>query len=609
MISLLAIILSVLIIHICGGGLMVESLFASSFILNLSALHQSVNNHKQQRVNRLPLTICSLCLIFSIAFFFLPLFNTNQNNASYYYQAQNLLTEGSVMGFFDLPDFSFRNTLHFINSLSILILIINLIPLIYLTANLERKHKLYLAYVVVIMGIFNILAVLYQQQIRDTAGYIWWFWDSRTGKSFASFVNPNHFGAYCAALLSIPTCQFLTKSQKKEYKYLAVLASLSIALIIGIMLSGSMGAYLLGMISLTCSYLFCSKQKSSSPTKTFFILMVVIAFSILTPLELEGELNERGINDDVRKDLFATVPKVIQDFPLGIGPGSYGSISPSYTGAINKTNHFHHSENTYFNIIQEFGIIFFILLIILNGFYLQQVFENLHKKKISKNLAAFSTVAIIIFICHASYDYGLHIPIYAFHIAIFYGLMLCKGSIYTKEKYSKAQLFTSKVIIIFPLFFVLLSAMIWLKFNKELKHGTSINHTISSNANQISENITYAPVVWHQWFFLGLKILEKDQDDFLRMDFSEKCFRTAAHYSPTNQDCWYMLFAMRDQLGRTKEAQDAYLFYFKLLNSRERSQHKSEAMDILQLTENEFERIKFLEHTPMDYETYNIRRI
>lgn len=588
---------------------MIESLFLTSIILNSGAVYQAYLNHKKQRLCNIPIVATTILLLLSISFFFIPLFNENQNNASYYYIAQNLLLEGSQLGFFNQPDFSFTNTLNLIKSLSILILILNILPLVYLCAYLKHQHKIYLAYAIAIMGVCNVLAFIYQVNIHDTAGYIWWVWDSQTGKSSGSFVNPNHFGAYCAALLGFPVCQFFDRLQKQDYKKLITPLIMSFFLILGIMLSASMGAYLLGLISLFLSYLFNYRKNSSNPLKTFFIMFIVLSFSTLTPFQLEGEFHEKGLNDNTRKELFATVPSVVKNFPFGVGPGAYGDISPSYTGAISNSAFFHHSENSYFNIIQEFGLLVFVLLLILNCFYVNKVIDNVRKKKISSNLAAFSSIALVVFICHASYDYGFHIPIYAFHIAIFYGLMLTKGKSYKKNYHSKKHVLLSKTILITPILLIAISSLIWKNFKTDLNRKSTFQSASKLNTDQLSQNISYAPSVWHQWYFLGLRTLQGDPEDYLRMDFAEKCFQKSAHYAPIDKDSWYMLFMLRDQLGLDKSAQEAYLFYFKLLNHSERKQHESEAMDVLQLNYEDYEKIKHLEHAPIDFEIENVRKI
>ena len=609
MIPLAVIIASLLMIHLCGGGLIIESLFISSLALNITAVYQFYINHREKRLCYLPLAIGSALLLISIGLFFCPIFPINETSATYYYSAKNLLIEGSQFAFFSPPESTFTNTLHLDNSLSIFILIINLFPLVYLCANLKHRHKLYLIYAVVTMVLINVIAVLYQQQIRNTGGFIWWIWDSQTGKSFGSFVNPNHFGAYCAAMLSIPVCYFFKSLKTKEYKYLPLSLIVSSLLILGIMLSGSMGAYLLGIIALVISYLLTLNRKNSGPVKTFFILFIVLIFSTLTPLQLEDEINTRGLKDDLRQKLFATVPTVAKDFPVGMGPGAYRSISPSYTGSINDSGVFHHSENTYFQIIQEFGIPFFLVLIFLNGIYLNKIIDNVRKKKLSKYIASFCSTGLIVFICHASYDYGFHIPIYAFHIAIFYGLMLCKGQTYKENYHSKQELYLSKCFFLTPSLLICITLYIWTHFGDELKNRNTVIESAYLTTDDLSIRISKSPAVWHQWYFLGLKVLQEEPEDFFRMDFAEKCFQKAAHYAPINKDCWYMLFMIRDQLGRDDEAQKAYGFYYKLLTDNEKSQHKSEAMDVLQLTAEEYEKIRSLEHAPIDFEISTVREI
>ena len=120
--------------------------------------------------------------------------------------------------------------------------------------------------------------------------------------------------------------------------------------------------------------------------------------------------------------------------------------------------------------------------------------------------------------------------------------------------------------------------------------------------------LTHRPLSAIHWFALGLHTL-KQGDDFIFMDYSEKCFKMAAHNSPISRTYWYNLFAIRDQLGRDSDAKNAYLFYFKLLEKNERLKRKSEAMDVLELNEKDFEELFYHQHIPTNFNKNYFRKI
>ena len=76
------------------------------------------------------------------------------------------------------------------------------------------------------------------------------------------------------------------------------------------------------------------------------------------------------------------------------------------------------------------GPLFCLTLIILNYFIFNKIISNVHNSKVDKKLCSVAACGILISFCHAAYDYGFHIPAYSFNIAIFYGLLLCKGKNY-----------------------------------------------------------------------------------------------------------------------------------------------------------------------------------
>ena len=58
-------------------------------------------------------------------------------------------------------------------------------------------------------------AAFYQNYIRDTGGLVWWVWRTSANKTIGSFVNPNHFGAFCATLMGLPVSCFSQVSRKR----------------------------------------------------------------------------------------------------------------------------------------------------------------------------------------------------------------------------------------------------------------------------------------------------------------------------------------------------------------------------------------------------------
>ena len=60
------------------------------------------------------------------------------------------------------------------------------------------------------------MAAFYQNYIRDTGGLVWWVWRTSANKTIGSFVNPNHFGAFCAALMGLPVSVFFSSLKNKE---------------------------------------------------------------------------------------------------------------------------------------------------------------------------------------------------------------------------------------------------------------------------------------------------------------------------------------------------------------------------------------------------------
>ena len=603
---LIALISSMLCLQIGAGGLVTSSLFIAVFILN-SVVAIELYANKSKSTSARPFTYItlistSLCL----GYFFLGptnfLMGTEQR--SLIETTKSILQLGNQLGLYPPVAENFSLSLNFWHSLQFLLVFLLVPATVYLTARLSRQQKIYLAYTLIFFAALNICAELYDSFIINTHGKIWGFIDINAKRSSGVFINPNHYGVYIAIFIPLLLSFLIRSINKKEWTHFTIYFSLLALFIGGLLLSSSRGAYLVTIVGFLCTLILSFKNDKQlfSPLKTFLIFVTILLFTSLTPLSLSNELSNTGTTWGVRKTLYAAAPKILADFPLGLGPGGYRFNSPTYiTNNQHSNTIFHHSENSYLQLLLECGPAFCLCLIILHMLWLKRVIHNIEHKLISKRMSIWALSALAMVFVHGGYDYAVHIPVYSFSVAILYGLLLSRNT----KKPQSPQL--NMLPCLMPLSALLIAGIIYFKYADAIITRSHFRYSNQASIEELSQNLVRTPQSWHNWLFLANSASTQESPHHL--EFIEKCLHQAVLNNPNNGELWRQLAMFRLEIGTREDASSAYRQYFLLQPRSVREKIELQARFIMKLNSDEFKAILHRELSPSEISRAHIRSL
>jgi O-antigen ligase len=208
-------------------------------------------------------------------------------------------------------------------------------------------------------------------------------------RAFGHFDQPNPFAGYLATILPLGACMALCRDNPVWFRRLAVLASLLMA--VGIGLSQSRGAWLGVGVAGTCVMLAWSARTRQVliPCAIGLALLVAVALTGLLPssvldrfsqaIEYFGVFDVRNVG--VTSDNWAVVERMAHwqagwymflDHPwIGVGAGNYADAYSAYfVGSWREA--LGHAHNFFLNMMAELGIIGFGILVLLLGLVFRQ---------------------------------------------------------------------------------------------------------------------------------------------------------------------------------------------------------------------------------------------
>ncbi|NQZ67508.1 MAG: O-antigen ligase family protein, partial [Lentisphaeria bacterium] len=386
----------------------------------------------------------------------------------------------------------------------------------------------------------------------------------------------------------------------KNWPKLSIAGLGFISVLSGVFLSSSRGAYVLAIVAIVLTlYLFKTKSKKKSSTKSVLIILCVILFAGLTPMALEKELDSKGMDWSGREKFYKVVPDIAQDLPLGTGPGGYRFISASYLADIKHSRVIpHHSENTYFQMFLEQGMICFVLLCVMAQFYIKRGLDNNRNHKLSTRLKIAASASLLCLLAHSIYDYGFHIPAFALNIAVLMGFLMCKGETYEEDIQTENEFKFRFIPMLLPIVSLIFIAVVFVKFKERIHTDERFNFAQKKSLQGLANNISRQPTSWHNWYFMGYRVLQKN--DPKNLLFVEKCFKQAALYNPNYSDLWLQLAQVRKELKNKEGMQAAFTRYFLLLHPNQRKKMRIKAFSFLGVFGKELDNLIHRQFSPKE---------
>ena len=593
MVAYISLICCFIYIALCGGGLYIESLYGAIFSLSLASVYELIKACKADRLPKIKLSMVVVLIVLfiigqTLPVDFFPNFMVSENHDYDVKAVSGLLDEGVKRGYFTEVG-KVRYTYNYFGTLQFLLVTIVGTLAFYLSTTLSKTQKLTLMNSLLGAAMFFALSEIFFSWFYSGPGIFWWWTDFQPKLAFGAFINPNHYGVFL--VLFIPFCivQGLRMVKTKSWGKLVFYLSALIVLALGVVLSGSRGAYLLatGSLLLSLIFLFTSEKNRYVAVSGTLFAMLAVVFLLLMPQEMMREFSDESLSKDPRFEIYSKVDDIFLDHPWGLGQEGYRFKSGEYflDGKIGAQT-VSHSESTYFTSLLDGGAIFTLLLILLVIFYWQSVFD--YARQGSRRIFVSCIVALLVVGVHFAFDHPVGIPLYTFGMLCLAGLLFPRGERYQKEFHMDFVYRLRYMSLLFPI--ILVALTFWVR--KELespyeRKGDRQGYSELATIQELAEALPKVMNSWHHHYRLGQKIW--DNYGMSAAPYVKKCYLRAISQQAKASFLWLELHRLTGYMQDKDLSIYAYRRYCLLLPKKEKLESKQEIKHILKLNDRAFE--------------------
>lgn len=579
MLNLIFLITGILLLIVWGGGIFPNAVYSAAALLAAGAAISALfNKRKVSRRRRILFGIWSALLIWQfVTILPLPapmrLFLTGSRGEltravrDLHEEVQEELSLPSTA---PPPCFSLNKA----GTLRIAMLLTCMFSAAWLASSLDKNNrKKYLVFLV-ICGSLIACGGLLAAYFNDPGGKIWWIFETEIKRSYACFGNPNHYGAFLAALCPIITAFALRDIRYHEWERLLLWGSLLALLIAGVIASSSRGAYLILFCSFTITGLLSFRKKNIDMKVGVGIACLacigLMMIAALTTTSMDKEMRtikaENFFEFGGRTVLWSQLPSVIADYPvIGLGAEGYRTISPYYL-ARRSNRYAHHLENSWFQLLADQGIL--ITAVWITGFILLflSAGKAIKNGNLSSTVAIAASGGIFVMMIHCLYDFPLHIPIYGVVFASLIGLLLPRGNETSESSLYRYFSFTAFLLAVTGVFAT------YILIGEKISTMDKYDYSEKASRKELLHAMTYAPGMWSNWYYFGLETIKQETTQSYIL--GDKCLERAVTLDPLNPYAWRHLARVRKSLGLLEEAEEAFEHYLSLRPERYRDRDR-----------------------------------
>jgi O-antigen ligase len=297
-------------------------------------------------------------------------------------------------------------------------------------AALDLRARIYLILMLLIFSGLNVFLGL-GQLVGGTSSSLYFYDVTNRGRAVGFFANSNHYTAFLYATLPFAAALFSGSSGRSAPVRNIVLALSVFILLVGLSISGSRTAILLGSISFILSLMMiANKTVARLLSKGTGKALASLSFIILVPVLLGVGLFQIFVRiqtqdpfEDLRYKILGTLYTLVRDlFPFGSGFGSFeriyqtkealDTVIPSYVN---------HAHNDYLEIFIEGGLPAMIAVALILSMLSQKAFSTLYKDVlIEERIEKASIISLWLLLVHSAWDY----PLRTIAVSTLFGLAL-----------------------------------------------------------------------------------------------------------------------------------------------------------------------------------------
>ena len=215
------------------------------------------------------------------------------------------------------------------------------------------------------MGVVSAMLAIFQI-LGGEAGGFYFYSETSDGNGVGFFANSNHFGALEFCLLPMSVAALADVRVRARGGASIVWIAVVPALLLGLALSGSRTAMILGLMSAVATAILVVPREIARPGLRRTLMIGGAAAVVLVPLLLAagflgilGRFGAKAVSEDERWNLASTTWASIPDyFPFGSGLGTFPSVFPLRR---DDPAHFlapfaNHAHNDYLEVVLEAGL-------------------------------------------------------------------------------------------------------------------------------------------------------------------------------------------------------------------------------------------------------------
>lgn len=239
-----------------------------------------------------------------------------------------------------------------------------------------------------------------------------------------TYINHNHFAGMLELCLGVQMGFFINALQQRRIKTMLALGLVVVVTFAAFLKSGSRG----GLLSFSGAFLYCAFMYRQAPQKkwVFAALLILVVLCACQSQILMTRFSDRWMSDSFlgRWNLWIRSRHMLQDFPMGIGLGTFEWVYPYYQPA-HSLKGWAHAHNDYLELLLSLGFLGFVLLA---GVFLPLVRKSWNDLKkcgeSSYSLGWGCWLGLLSFTFHGFMDFNFAIPANAFLFFVCAGVLL-----------------------------------------------------------------------------------------------------------------------------------------------------------------------------------------
>ena len=240
------------------------------------------------------------------------------------------------------------------------------------TLTLSRAERQVLLAVAVVLGVLSVpLGIL--QVLGGAESPLYFFQYTNHGSAVGFFANANHYAVFCCMLIPLAAALVSERAKRITVPPLAIFAGVAFAFLLGLALSRSRSALVLGLLSVLATFgLILREPLRRALTRRMRWVVAVVAAAAVLPIVLAmgllailSRFEVQQVTADARWTMAGVTWQALRSyFPIGSGLGTFERVyqlhEPAQAVMWELINHAH---NDWLELILETGAAGLVLVI------------------------------------------------------------------------------------------------------------------------------------------------------------------------------------------------------------------------------------------------------